>query len=123
MIPGIEVNLGGTPYTIPPLTIGQLTNGGLALLQEHDQLVEARKIWESYTSCTKLIAMAMRRNSPDMTEAQIYDLIDMRNINDAFLAVIGATGLTMGEMQAGAATGISPQSTLPSPAPMDGQRA
>jgi hypothetical protein len=112
MIPGVTIQMGGQDWLVPSLTIGQLR-----------RLKDARKALASGDEekvlaaiCT-IVAAALSRNYPDMTEQKVEDLIDLQNRDEVVAAVLGNSGLTPGE--AGAVTrpnGLPSMAFSPPPA-------
>jgi hypothetical protein len=88
MIKGISVNLGGTDYIVPPLTLN-------AIEQFQDQLAEYKGgIDSTSTKLVKEVVLAsLKRNYPDMTLEKLGDIIDMGNISIVFNAVMGVSRL------------------------------
>jgi len=93
MIAGTKITIGETEYTVPSLTLKQLRSGALEKIRENDQLITDGKAWESFVPRVQVIGMALRRNYPDLTDDALEDLLDMRNINEVWLAVLGASDL------------------------------
>jgi hypothetical protein len=113
MINGTKIQIGTVEYTVPPLTLGQLRGNGISLIRQHDELLGSGKGFESYEIRGKVIFLALSRNYPELTEEELFDQLDMKNINKIWLAVLGSSGLTPGEEKAvdGMETGTSAQST------------
>lgn len=125
MFPGTKFTIGNQEYTVPPLSLGQLRNGVLDLMKQHDELISQNKTWESLELRGKIIHQALSRNYPDIGEDELFSQLDMGNTNPIWLAVLGASGLGGGqssdpEGRAGAGDGTSSPSTVPSPLPTDG---
>ena len=100
MFPGKKFRLGEQEYVVPALTIGQLRNGALEKLREHDELVAAGKAFEAMYLRAELILAALRRNYPSATEDLVLDTLDLHNIGPIWLYVLGVSGFTPGEDQA-----------------------
>ena len=100
--PGKEIIIDGEKFTVPALSLGQLRNGALALIQEHDKLLEEKKMFDSYVVRGKIVALALKRNYPDIEEEKLMESLDMGNINEIWLAVLGASGFNLGEVIAAA---------------------
>jgi len=113
---GITVKLGGTEYVVPPLTIKQLRNGGLEKIRESDKFLTEGQSFESFMPRVEVIGMAIRRNHPEMTNDKLEDLIDLKNINPIWLAVLGISGLGAGGDDAAA----DPPQTLTTSGPPSG---
>jgi len=112
MYAGTKITIGGAEYIVPPVSLGQLRNGVLAKLQEHDQLLADGKIFEATALRGEVILAALRRNYPDFAEDTLMDHLDMRSITPIWLAVLGASGFAPGETAAAAET--APGTSAPS---------
>lgn len=112
MIPGKKIILAGKEYVLPPLTLGQLRNGALELIKEHDKIVTEGNSFDSFEIRGKIVVMALQRNYPDLTEEKAFnELLDMKNVNDHWLTCLGSSGLTPGEELAAAKTQENPSGT------------
>ena len=110
--PGVDFKIGDTTYVIPALSLGQLRNGALKLLQEHDALLAEGKTYEAITLRAKLILAALQRNYPDFSEDLLLEHLDIRNNSPIWLSILGASGFTPGETQAAATTAEPGTSSL-----------
>ena len=112
---GKSVNIGGEIYVIPPLALGQLRNGGMDLIKQHDavanEMAEATRKGESPRDGAyfelldlraKVIALAFKRNYPDAEENIVLDGLDTVNVNELWLWIIGMSGFRPGEAKPGA---------------------
>lgn len=122
MFYGTTVNIGGTDYVVPPISLGQLRNGALTMLKEHDDLVAAGDTFGAIEIRGKIIFKALQRNYPEFDEAKLLDHLDMANVGPIWLSVLGASGFVPGETEAVElmASGISSPSTEASPQLTDG---
>lgn len=89
---GVVVTLGGTDYTVPPLAIGQLktlqakiesltvSGAGVPSSDRIDDVLD-------------IIQAALSRNYPDITRAELEELIDLGNIGAVTKIVTGVSGL------------------------------
>ncbi len=94
LIPGVEIELAGDMYVLPPLTLGQLQDGGvLAMMRQNDELVAAGKFWEALNMKNKVIAEALRRNYPELSDEDVSGMLDMKNYDKAWEIVLGGSGL------------------------------
>lgn len=120
--PGNVFKIGDESYVVPALSLGQLRSGLLAKLQEHDKLVAEGKIFETVTLRGEIILAALRRNYPDFSEAKLFDCLDMATTGPIWLAVLGASGLGVGETPTvpRAPNGTFAPSTEASPLPTAG---
>ena len=96
IIPGVEIELAGTVYVVPPISLGALqrfqkrlkTFGGGA--GEDDYLL--------VSDCT---LAALKRNYPDITMEHLTEqLLDISNMNDVMMAVMDAAGIKRKEQEA-----------------------
>lgn len=112
MFDGIKVMLGKQEYVVPALTLKQLRTGGLERIRENDQLLTDGKAFESFVPRLAVIGMALRRNYPELMDEELEDLLDMRNINPIWMAVLGASDLAGqgGEVASGDPTISGPSS-------------
>lgn len=87
-IKGLVLNLGGTDYVVPPLSLG-------AMEQLQDRMAAfTGDISDKQQVATAIDALhaALRRNYPDLERAQVAELIDVGNMFDAFEAVMDVSG-------------------------------
>jgi hypothetical protein len=92
MIPGVEIEMGGQKWQVPPLTLGQLRRlqSKIADLASADSLRIMDAICE-------IVATALSRNYPDMNPEKVADLIDLSNRDRVVNAVMGGSGFVAGE--------------------------
>jgi hypothetical protein len=100
MFTGNKIKLGTEEYIIPPISLGQLRNGLLQRLQEHDTLVADNKTFEAMDIRGQIILAALRRNYPDIDENMVFDNLDMNNTGPIWLTILGASGFLPGETEA-----------------------
>ena len=100
MFAGTKVMIGEKEYIIPPISLGQLRNGTLPLLQKHDELVAEGRTFEAMEVRGQVLLSAIRRNYPDFPETELFDYLDMSNVGPLWLTILGASGFTPGEAQA-----------------------
>ena len=103
MFLGVKHKIGEDELTIPALSLGQLRNGGLALMKEHDELVNADKSYDALDVRAKIILLAIQRNYPDFPEQKLLDNLDLNNTTPVWLTVLGLSGFTSGEDKAATA--------------------
>ena len=75
MIKGIDTEIGGTIYTVPPLSLG-------AVERFQDKFAAPTN-----TDIIDICHAAVVRNYPDMTRAAFAELLDMENFQRVFEAV------------------------------------
>jgi hypothetical protein len=101
MIPGIKLQMGGQDWLVPPLTLGQLRRlepklRAMADIPQGAQGMTAEQI----DTIAEVVATAMSRNYPDMTNERVLELIDVGNARAVVLAVLTGSGLQLGEAAA-----------------------
>ena len=97
MFVGTNVTIGDEIYVVPPISLGQLRNGLLSKLQEHDKLIAEGKTFEAIALRGEVILSALRRNYPDFPEGKLYDYLDMSNSTPLWLTILGVSGFMPGE--------------------------
>lgn len=119
-IEGQTISMGGRDFIVPALT--------LPLVKRYIQDVEALQqnkeapLQDYWDLQYGTIHAAMKRNYPDLTMDELYELVDMNNLVDVFKAIAGKSGLILGEALGGAlrllsqSTGMASTATS-SPAP------
>jgi hypothetical protein len=98
MIPGVEVTIGEKKYTMPPLSLGQLRNGVMLKLKEHDEAIEQSKGYEASVLKGEIVLEALKRNYPELTLDSVE--FDFGNINELWLVALGLSGFKPGETPA-----------------------
>lgn len=100
MIDGKTVKMGGKEWTVPPLNFKALkTFGPMLNTMTPQQLVAEGKVLD-------LIHAALLRNYPELTVDELEDMLDMGNVMEITMAVLGVSGLV--EKQPGGAEAASP---------------
>jgi hypothetical protein len=122
MYAGIKIKIGDEEFIVPPLSLGQLRNGILTKLKDHDVMLAEGQTWEAMVQRGEIILEALQRNYPDFVPQKLYDWLDAANTGPIWLAILGASGFTPGEEKAatGAENGTSNQSTAALPPLTDG---
>ena len=87
--------MGGADYEVPPLTLGQLKR----LRPKLKDLESGDADLVSDALC-EIVATALQRNYPSTTVEQVADLLDLGNREAVMSAVLGGSGLKLGEAQA-----------------------
>jgi hypothetical protein len=93
LVPGVEIEMGGETYILPPLTIGQLRGGIRDKMRANDELIEKGQWWEALDIKNSIIAEALRRNYPDITDEDVGGMLDLRNYDKAWEIILGGSGL------------------------------
>jgi queuine/archaeosine tRNA-ribosyltransferase len=95
LIQGTVVSLGGTDYTVPPLSFKQLRKmlgkinliGGIGGVPTDEQM----------NAIVEVVHSALARNYPDLTTDQVDDMLDLGNASRVVQAIMGVSGLEPGE--------------------------
>lgn len=95
-IEGTEIHMGGLTIQVPALNMRQIK----ALAIDIKKIDQEQDVNEKFSAQMRVIHQAIRRNYPDATLEEIEDLVDMNNIAEVTMAVMGQTGLarSMGKM-------------------------
>lgn len=91
LIPGVEFDFGaGRIYTVPPLSLG-----ALQLLQDRLAALSTLSSMDPVAVATMIEAahLALRRNYPAITVAQVAELVDVANIGDVYECILDAAGI------------------------------
>ena len=83
---GAPVELGGETFIIAPLSLGALETLGPAMVEF------AAGVNQTKTSID-IVHAALTRNYPEMTRAQVADLVDVQTMNAVVDAVMGVSGV------------------------------
>jgi hypothetical protein len=89
LIKGVTVEMGGKAYVVPPLNLEQVEQHAAdidRMSAPETSVQEQRRIQ------VILVAAAMSRNYPELTEAQVKRLLDMGNIIQVTGAIMGVSG-------------------------------
>ncbi|MDE2426906.1 MAG: hypothetical protein KGO96_13480 [Elusimicrobia bacterium] len=107
MIPGINVNLGGTDYTVPPLNLRLFFQfeEDIAVISSPGQ----HSLGDTAKASTRVLLAVMQRNYPELTEADLLDKLDFVNLNQVVQAMFGQSGF--------AARPLAPSRPTPTPSP------
>jgi hypothetical protein len=118
LLPGVEIEMGGRTWTVPPLTLGQLRRLGARV-----EVMSADKSMldpEVIDAVIAVVTDAMQRNYPDLDEAAVAEMLDMSNAPAVFVAVLTGSGLKRGNgAAAGPFVGDGATSMASSPQPSD----
>jgi hypothetical protein len=97
MLAGTKIKIGDKELVVPPISLGQLRNGTLTLLKQHDDLVAEGKTFDAMIIRGEVILSALHRNYPDFPEDELYAYLDMSNVGPLWLTILGASGFMPGE--------------------------
>lgn len=89
---GEIVNLGGTDYTVPPLSLRQVKRLATQL-DKLDPDVKGVPAAEQIDATIEVMHAALSRNYPDLTREQLEDLIDLGNMTAIIKAAMRTSGL------------------------------
>ena len=96
MIKGIDMELGGKVWTIPPLNLGAL-EGLEARLQNFTGGLDAASI----SLVLDAAFMALRRNYRDISREQVAEIVDVANMEAVMEAVMDVSGLKRKTLEPG----------------------
>jgi hypothetical protein len=117
LLPGVELEMGGKTWIVPPLTLGQLRRLGAKV-----EVMSADKSMldpEVVDAVVAVVTAALKRNYPAIDEDQVADMLDMGNAPSVFVAVLTGSGLKRGSGDSGPFGGAGATSTVSSPQPSD----
>lgn len=100
MFAGTRITIGTEQYVVPPISLGQLRNGVLGKLKEHDILVAEEKAFDAMILRGEIILEALQRNYPDFEPKKLWDWLDMSNTGPLWLTILGGSGFMPGEAEA-----------------------
>lgn len=87
MIPGIEMDLSGTTYLVPPLALGDME-----VHQDKISAVMAGGDTKQITVVLDVSLCAITRNYPDMTREAWGRVVDVSNFMELFNNVMDVSG-------------------------------
>ena len=90
--------LGGEERVIPPLALGQVR-----ALAPKLEGIKALSTPDKMAVLGDIIHAALSRNYPEVERAALDDWLDLGNVNDIALAVMGQSGLAEGKATAASA--------------------
>lgn len=109
-LPGVELNLGGTVYVVPPLNAA-------AVKQYREQVSTflAGSVPDIELVC-KVLHAALVRNYPNITLQQVEEWVDYGNLVDVMDAVMNTSGLAVavGKLAGRIQAAMNPVPTLKS---------
>lgn len=91
MIPGVEFDFGGGRiYLVPPLSLG-----ALQLLQDRIAQLNMLSSVDPVAVATMIEAahLALRRNYPAITPAEVAELVDVSNIGEVYDCLLDVAGI------------------------------
>jgi len=95
IIDGVSIKLAGKDYNIPPLSFRQLRvlRKEMSMLDGIIGMPDDKQMGAVVT----IVHAALSRNYPDITNDQVFDMIDLGNLKPTIHAIMGISGLTQGE--------------------------
>lgn len=95
LLNGVKVSLGGQDYILPPLTLGTLKRLGSKL----NTLAGINSVpnEEQCAVMCEIVHGSLVRNYPDITQDQLYEMLDLGNMTTVFQAVLGVSGIKEGK--------------------------
>lgn len=93
MVPGIRLELGGTVFIVPPLSLGAIELLHERLGQYSGTLADAPVVIDALT-------LAIKRNYPTFTRQDVADLVGLENFEEVMLAVMDVSGLKRKALEA-----------------------
>jgi hypothetical protein len=101
MIDGVKISAGGKDFTVPPLNFRSIR----ALEADIKELAEiqpgAAMTGRQIDTVVKIIHTALTRNYPELTVAEVEDILDLGNCFKIISAILGASGFSQGEPEPG----------------------
>lgn len=91
--------MGGRKWTIPPLTLKQIKKFS-GTLQDLGNL-DTASVLAMADAATDVIHAAVARNYPELTRNEMEELLDLGNLMHVVQAVLGVSGLSLGEAGTG----------------------
>ena len=103
-IKGLTLNLGGTDYVVPPLSLGAMEQLQERMASFAGDIADPKQV----ATAIDAVHAALRRNYPELTREQVADMIDVGNMVEAFEAVMDVSGTRRKAAEAAAAEGGTP---------------
>lgn len=100
-VKGIPVDLGGTTYIVPPLALGALEQLKDALANFTGDVREADQV----ATVIDATHASLKRNYPEITRAEVADLVDLENMMAVMEAVMDVSGMKRKAKEAAAQQG------------------
>jgi hypothetical protein len=98
MIKGIKMELGGTVYIVPPLSLGAIET-----MQERIGRFTAGANLESVGTVIDALHSALLRNYPEMTREQVANMVDLGEMQEVMEAIMDVGGLKRKAAESGEA--------------------
>ena len=105
MINGATVNIGGTDFIVPPLTLGAVQRL-MPQIELMSKAAAAKALTaESLGAVIAVVQAALVRNYPELGPNEVAELIDMKSMPAVIQAVLGVSGFEKGSAVLGGASG------------------
>ena len=82
-----EIVHNGKAYPLSPLTLGALERLG-----DRIGAIESAGLVERVKTITDVAHESLRRRSPELTREDVSEMIDMGNMSDVFVSIVGLSG-------------------------------
>ena len=89
---GVPVYFNNQEYIVPPLSVRQFRDH-LELLTEPPGEINHRNLLHRMDRFVPVIGMALRRNYPEVTDDELFDLLDLATFTQVLIAVQTASGM------------------------------
>ena len=86
---GVEVDLGGTTYIIPPLNFRQLQSLETEINKVSNMAAGGQLSFTDIRMAAPIVLAAIQRNYSEMTADALADVLDLVNVREAFGAALG----------------------------------
>lgn len=98
MIEGATVSMGGKEWVVPPLSLAQL-KVFLPRVQGLAGMDTAQIADKQLQTLVEIVTAALQRNYPEVTPAQVEDILDLGNASPVLNAILGNFRLTQAQAQ------------------------
>lgn len=89
---GEPIKIKGREYIIPGLSFGQIESMSDTIARVQTKGDSDKLDKETIHDMIEIVSAAMKRNYPELTAAEVKEMIDTRNIKQIFFAIMGASG-------------------------------
>lgn len=100
-VKGISMDLGGTAYIVPPLSLGALEQ----LLPRINEFKTNPNNIQDISVVVDAAHSALKRNYPDLVRETVADAIGLENMMEVFEAIMDISGMKRKEAEARAEVG------------------
>ena len=99
MIDGIKIDINGRIFVAPPANLGAIRR----FLEAQENLAQGSA--EYMGAMIAFVHRTLRRNYPELTQDEVEDILDGRNVKQVVDAIQKAAGLELGEAVGKPSTG------------------